>query len=92
MKIDITEDIFKALCKKSTMRGQGKSIDLPKFNNDKDHQFLPNLIKINKVKTIFGDTNRCLFCFCTEKDRKLVRELLDISDEDMSSINFSSQE
>jgi hypothetical protein len=90
MEINITENLFKTLCNKSTTRGQGKSIDLPRFNNDIDHQFLPKLVNMNRVKTIFGETNRCLFCFCTEKDRKLVRELLDISDDDMSSIKFSS--
>lgn len=92
MEIIIAENLFKTLCDQSIMRGYGKNINLSKFNDKKDHQFLPKLINMNKVKTIFGDTNRCLFHFCVEKNKKVITQLLDVSDKEMEPLIFSSGE
>ena len=92
MEIIVPEDLFRNLCDRSVLRGHGKNIDLSSFNRNKDHQFLPKLINMNKVKTIFGATNRCCFRFCVEKDRKIATQLLDVSDEEMTALKFSSGE
>ena len=86
MEIPLSEELFRSLCRLSTLRGHGKSIDLDAYRQSTDHLFQPKLINPNRVKTQFGDTNRCLFAFSLLGISKVQKELLDVPDDRLGEV------
>jgi hypothetical protein len=85
MRLPINEDLFKEMCKKSVLKGYGRAIDLDRVRQSKAHAFRAQVVQLNRIKTAFGDTNRCLVLFYVDRASS-VKEFIDIDEESMKEI------
>jgi hypothetical protein len=85
MRLQINESLFKDMCKRSVLKGYGRSIDLDRVRQSKAHAFRAQVVQMNRIKTAFGETNRCLVLFYVDRASS-VKEFLDIDDESMKEI------
>lgn len=85
MRLPINEGLFREMCKESVLKGYGRAIDLDRVRQSKGHAFRAQVLQINRIKTAFGETNRCLVRFYVDRAAS-VNEFLDIDDATMKEI------
>jgi hypothetical protein len=87
MRLTISETLFKEMCKSSVLKGHGRVIDLDSVRQSKDHTFRAKIVQLNKIKTSFGETNRCLIVFYVDEELS-VKRFIDIDDELMKEVVY----
>jgi hypothetical protein len=85
MRLTISETLFKEMCKSSVLKGHGRMIDLDRVRQSKAHVFRAQIVQLNRIKTSFGETNRCLIVFYVDRASS-VKEFIDIDDALMKEV------